>query len=63
MQGLGKVETAEMYRVFNMGIGLALIVSPFYADNICRMLDKAGLMNSIIGHAIEAPRRVVLQNP
>ena len=63
MQGLGNVETAEMYRVFNMGIGLALIVSPFYADNICRMLDKAGLMNSIIGHAIEAPRRVVLQNP
>ncbi len=29
---MGKVETEEMFRVFNMGIGLALIVSPYYAD-------------------------------
>ena len=42
MQGLGKVETDEMYRVFNMGIGIAMIVSPYYADKICRMLNQEG---------------------
>jgi phosphoribosylformylglycinamidine cyclo-ligase len=38
-----------MYRVFNMGIGLALIVSPFYAESIRRMLEKLGYPNFLIG--------------
>jgi len=42
LQGLGKVETDEMYRVFNMGIGIAMIVSPYYADKICEMLNAEG---------------------
>ena len=49
LQGLGKVETDEMYRVFNMGIGIAMIVSPFYADNICRMLEQEGHPCRVIG--------------
>lgn len=49
LQGLGKVDSGEMQRVFNMGIGVAMIVSPFYADNVCRMLAEAGLQNWVIG--------------
>lgn len=49
LQGLGQVETDEMYRVFNMGIGIAMIVSPFYADNICRMLTQDGHPSRVIG--------------
>ncbi len=45
----GRVETDEMYRVFNMGIGMALIVSPFYAESIRRMLEKLGHQNFMIG--------------
>jgi phosphoribosylformylglycinamidine cyclo-ligase len=38
LQGLGEIEDGEMARVFNMGIGLVLVVSSYYAEPIQRML-------------------------
>ncbi len=55
MQDLGKVESDEMHRVFNMGIGLVMIVSDFYADSISRMLTAAGHENWTIGEVKELP--------
>ena len=49
LQGLGKVDPGEMDRVFNMGVGIAMIVSPFYADSVRRMLTQSGLENWVIG--------------
>ncbi len=49
LQKLGNVATDEMFRVFNMGIGLAIIASPYYADSIRRMLDQRGMENWVIG--------------
>ena len=49
LQEMGGVETEEMFRVFNMGIGLVLIVSPYYADSIRRTLTEHGLPNWLIG--------------
>jgi phosphoribosylformylglycinamidine cyclo-ligase len=49
LQGLGKVDSTEMNRVFNMGIGITMIVSPFYADNIQKMLSQSGLESRVIG--------------
>jgi phosphoribosylaminoimidazole synthetase len=37
---LGDVERAEMYRAFNMGIGLALILAPPDAEQACRLLPE-----------------------
>ena len=48
LQELG-IEPAEMARVFNMGIGMALMVSPYYADKIQRILEGAGQRSWIIG--------------
>ena len=53
LQKTGDVVDEEMFRVFNMGIGLALIVSPFYSDSICRSLDQIGLNNWVIGTVTE----------
>lgn len=39
---LGGVEEAEMFRVFNMGIGMALVVSPYYLAAITRRLEAHG---------------------
>jgi phosphoribosylformylglycinamidine cyclo-ligase len=50
LQKTGGVATDEMYRVFNMGIGIALIVSPYYADSICRTLTQFGHESWIIGN-------------
>jgi phosphoribosylformylglycinamidine cyclo-ligase len=48
----GKISQEEMYRVFNMGIGLVLIVDPFYADAIIRLLKKMQYNSSIIGQVV-----------
>ena len=43
LQKLGDVEDEEMYRVFNMGVGLALVVSPYYAESIQQQIGESGL--------------------
>ncbi|MBM4020209.1 MAG: phosphoribosylformylglycinamidine cyclo-ligase [Planctomycetes bacterium] len=42
LQKAGDVPPKEMWRVFNMGIGFVMVVSPFYAAHIAAMLRKAG---------------------
>ena len=49
IQKLGDIEDDEMDKVFNRGCGLTLVVSPFYAENIQRMLRNAGLKSWEIG--------------
>jgi len=42
LQKMGNVSTKEMRRVFNMGIGFAMVVSEYFADHITTMLEKDG---------------------
>jgi len=49
LQQLGQVTDPEMQRVFNLGIGLVFIVSPFYADNIIRLIQDTGFACQVIG--------------
>jgi phosphoribosylformylglycinamidine cyclo-ligase len=49
LRELGDVDQAEMDQVFNMGIGMALIVSPFYAESIRAQLNDLGLSTWQIG--------------
>ena len=53
LQRLGEVEEAEMFRVFNMGIGLALAVSEYYAESIQQQLAGQGLESWRIGRVVE----------
>ncbi|MFN3189649.1 MAG: phosphoribosylformylglycinamidine cyclo-ligase [Aureliella sp.] len=53
IQSLGEVPEDEMYKVFNMGIGLAFIVSPFYANTVFEMAQSAGLKAWTIGSVEE----------
>jgi len=59
LQRLGEVDQAEMERVFNMGIGLVLVVAPFYAESIRNQLKRSGLESWQIGWARQGPRGVV----
>jgi phosphoribosylformylglycinamidine cyclo-ligase len=59
LQRLGEIDDAEMAEVFNMGVGLALVVSPFYAESIQSQLADSGLSSWLIGRAKEGPRGVV----
>ena len=62
LQKMGNVETEEMYRVFNMGLGLAMIVSPYYADSIRRTLTEHGHDNWVIGSVKAGTKRVTVHN-
>jgi phosphoribosylformylglycinamidine cyclo-ligase len=53
LQRLGQIDEDEMFQVFNMGLGLVLIVSPFYASKICAMTQAMGLESWVIGQAVE----------
>ncbi len=59
LAGLGEVPAEEMDRVFNMGIGLVLVVSPFYADSVRHQLADCGLESWLIGRAAAGPKGVV----
>jgi phosphoribosylformylglycinamidine cyclo-ligase len=60
LQELGQVSDDEMFRVFNMGIGLVMIVADYYADAIIRSLRSRGKVASwIIGEVVAGERNVV----
>jgi phosphoribosylformylglycinamidine cyclo-ligase len=58
LQQLGDVEDAEMFSVFNMGVGLVLVVSPYYAESIQQQLANSGLASWSIGQAVEGNQDV-----
>jgi phosphoribosylformylglycinamidine cyclo-ligase len=53
LQGLGDIEAQEMLRVFNMGVGMVVIASPYYAQSIRDEIHACGLNTWIIGEAQE----------
>ena len=55
LQRLGDIDRSEMDRVFNMGVGLALITSSYYAESIRHQLADMGLVNWTIGRVEEGP--------
>ena len=61
MQRLGKVAEEEMFKVFNMGIGMALIVSPYHANAIQRFLKRHGQKASVIGEVKRGKRGVAVK--
>jgi phosphoribosylformylglycinamidine cyclo-ligase len=60
VKNLGQVPEKEMYRVFNMGIGMVLMVKGYYVDSIIHMLREAGEEACVIGEVIKGNRRVEL---
>ncbi|TWU46370.1 Phosphoribosylformylglycinamidine cyclo-ligase [Rubripirellula tenax] len=52
LQETGEIETSEMRRVFNMGIGMAAVVSEFYAANIAAQIQSLGIDCQPIGKIV-----------
>ena len=63
IQTRGNVDTAEMYTVFNMGIGMCVIVPPADVDKAMQILGDHDASASVIGSVIEgAEKRVTLSS-
>jgi phosphoribosylformylglycinamidine cyclo-ligase len=59
LQKLGSIDQAEMDRVFNMGIGFVLIVSPYFAESIQRQLEEDRVPTYVIGEVVRGDGGVV----
>ncbi len=59
LRRLGDVEQEEMARVFNMGLGLALVVSEHFARSIQAQLQDEGLASWLIGRIESGERGAV----
>lgn len=52
IRSAGNVETAEMYRTFNMGLGMALVLAPEAVDDWARELTGAGHQCAVVGEVL-----------
>jgi phosphoribosylformylglycinamidine cyclo-ligase len=55
-----RVDNAEMYRTFNCGIGMIVVVPPDRADETVRLLLDRGEKASLIGEVRQGPAGVVI---
>jgi phosphoribosylformylglycinamidine cyclo-ligase len=53
LQELGGIDTEEMFRVFNMGIGMAMVVRSLQLDAIVQQLSECGVSAHAIGEIVE----------
>lgn len=54
IQQRGNVDRVEMYRVFNMGIGMVLICSPDNAEQLTKALPEAKVIGEVVKQVGEA---------
>ncbi len=52
LERLGNISSEEMARVFNLGIGFAVVVSAYFTDSIVDQLVQAGIPAWVIGEVI-----------
>jgi phosphoribosylformylglycinamidine cyclo-ligase len=56
----GNVSDSEMYRTFNMGIGMVAVVSPSAAERVRSCLDEQGERHYDIGRIVDGPQSVTI---
>ena len=61
IQKLGKIDEEEMYEVFNMGIGMVLIVSDYYAGAVMKRIRRFGIESHVIGEVVRGKGTVVIK--
>jgi len=60
IQKLGDVELEEMFRVFNMGIGMTIFVNPNDVEKVMDEVAATGLKPVIIGEVVSGNKKVIL---
>ena len=56
IQEIGPVESAEMYRTFNMGLGFVFLVREERAESLLGCLKNAGEEAMVVGEVIKRPK-------
>ena len=63
LQQLGDIPRNEMYRVFNMGLGLVLVTAPRHTQAILRTLRRSGEKASVVGRIVPGAKEVRILPP
>ena len=53
------ISEMERYRVFNMGLGMVLVVDPGQADRALEILQESGEKAYIVGEIVEGPNQTI----
>lgn len=61
IQRLGNIADGEMHRVFNMGIGLVIIIDKNDVSETLKVLLKHGFKSQVIGKAVDGNKKVILK--
>ena len=59
----GKIDRQEMLRVFNMGIGMVVIIAPDAVDGVARHFAQIGQKYFFIGNVVKGTGRVQYDTP
>jgi phosphoribosylformylglycinamidine cyclo-ligase len=57
----GEVPTSEMFRTFNMGVGLVVLISPADADAVVNSARAAGVSAWTLGRVVRGSGQVILE--
>ncbi len=57
---IGNIDEQEMFRTFNMGIGMVLVVEQSLSDKLVKHINSGGGQAKIIGEIISYPKRCVV---
>ncbi len=61
MQSIGNVESSEMYRTFNMGIGMVIVVSPQESKQVKNHFQQRGDAVYDVGRVVKGARSVSIR--
>ena len=61
IQAAGRVDEAEMFRVFNMGVGMILVCAPERASSVLAATDGAWELGSVVSQTETSGNRVVIE--
>ena len=61
LQEWGNVPWAEMYRTFNMGVGMVLVVAPKEADAVRSHLTSAGEPFYELGNVVAGNKKAIMK--
>jgi len=59
IQRHGGIADAEMFRVYNMGVGFCVVVDPKDADRVVSLATRHGKTAAVVGRAVADPQRRV----
>jgi phosphoribosylformylglycinamidine cyclo-ligase len=63
IQARGRVSEAEMYQVFNMGVGFCVVTAPAAAAHVHAIVRQHGITAYDLGHAVADPDRRIWVRP